>query len=324
MAFPTIATPSNAYHRPAAFRSVYIRASGEKWATLGSISGGVLNFPNFSENDSIGRNKAHAVAFTAKCNMKQASLTEIELLDAMCSGANDFLFKLSDAATVTTSQDYEGWVYLTAAQVGLKTKVVLDGTPENNRKIELDWSGSLLLTELSAAVKATISAADFGSTASSAETFYGIGTYSATTDGGLPTNAHMRPNGVSSITLDSAGGSSPQTMGKIKDFVGSLDFISDPDGLKRHCPYAMKIDIAYNWMQTDAANLLNLDEMVGFDPKIIITFLSGLVVTLDNVTGITTDYEVSGDFDKIKVVKFNHTGSILTTSFDGIVSGDSV
>lgn len=318
-AYPSV-TISNAYHRPAAFRAVYARQTGGKFGTLGSISGGVLNFSNYEEANSVGQNKAHAVAFTAKCNMKQASLVELELLDTIVAGDVDFLFKLSDAATVSVSTAYEGWVLLTAAQVGVKAKVNLDGDPSNNRHIELEWSGSLLLSEFSAAVKATLQGSDFDSNEGS-NAFMAIGTYTHDADGGLPINSHMHPNGVSKVELENVATATYVDIGKVNNFKGSLEFLSDPDGLKRHACYATAVDISYDWMQTDAADLLNLATVAGLDINLKITFLSGLIVTLSNQVGLTWDYEVSGDFDKIKVVKFKHTGRILTTSFDGIVSG---
>jgi hypothetical protein len=56
------------------------------------------------------------------------------------------------------------------------------------------------------------------------------------------------------------------------------------------------------------------------DVKTIITMLSGLVITLDNQVGIETNFEVSGDMDKNRVVHIIHKGKILQSSFDGIVS----
>lgn len=320
MAFPSI-TVSNAYHRPAAFRAVYAKAPAKVFQTLGSISGGELKFTNFAEADSQGRNKAHAIGFTAKCKMKQASLIELELLDTLQNGTNDFLFQLSDAAAVPdTAAATEGWVGLTSAQVNVKAKPILDGTPENNRVIELEWSGSLLLSELDAAVKYSLEKSYFDD-GSVGDPFFAIGTYDMTThNGGLPTNSHIVPNGVSKIEIAATGGAYVE-LGRVKNFKGSFDFLSDPDGLKRHSVYAVAVDLEYEWMQTDAADLLNLDAMDVLDVDVKVTMLSGLIITLSNQVGITTDYEVSGDFDKIKVVRFKHTGKILTTSFDGIVSG---
>lgn len=309
---------SNAFHRPAAFQAVYVRQASGKWQTLGSIVGGTISFPNYEEMDSVGRNKSHGISVVAKCNMKQASLVEIELLPTLCNGANDFLFKMADAATVSTSAAYEGWILLTAEQIGVKAKVVLDGTPENNRKIELDWMGSVKFSEWGDAIKPTLIDTDFEVTGGSG-TFKEIGTYTAAKDGGQPTNDHMVPSGVASVTICTTGGS-PLTLGKVNNVKGSLEFIAEPDGLKRHDCFAVKIDLAYDWMQTDATNLLQIDEFAQLNPDVVATFYSGLILTLTNTAGISTNYNSSADYSKQKVVGFKHTGSIPMTAFTGIVS----
>jgi hypothetical protein len=54
--------------------------------------------------------------------------------------------------------------------------------------------------------------------------------------------------------------------------------------------------------------------------KAIIPMISGLVITLDNQVGIETNFEVSGDMDKNRIVRFTHQGKVLQSSLDGIVS----
>lgn len=324
MAFPNLAgTVANI--KPASFFAVYVKdTTSSKWQTLGSISGGVLNIKDFSTPDSLGRNKfIGSLDFTAKCQMKQCSLIELELLDSLCNGTNDFLFKLSDAATVTTSAAYAGWVKVTASQVGVKAKVVADGTPENNRVIELEWQGSILSSSANqvAMFTPTLETADFCSSASSATAvFYGIGTYTAATDGGSPTNSHIKPCGVSSVSLDTSPASGAETLSPIQNVKLSLDMLATQDGLRRHLPNALDINVEYDWMPTLNADLLLLDDISILDVKIIITMLDGVVITLDNQTGIETNFEVSGDMDKNRVIRFVHKGKVLQSSLDGIVS----
>lgn len=325
MAFPTVTTPSPANINPAAFVAVYAADSTtNKWQTLGSISAGVLNIQDFTAPDSLNRNKTNgAFKFTAKCNMKQCSLTELELLDSITDGTNAFLFKLANAAAIPTTgaAATAGWVKVTAAQVGVKAKPVFDGTPENEAHIELDWQGTAILSAKDAMIKASIDDDEFTSSADSATApYYAIGTYTAAKDGGSPKNANLKPCGVSTLTLTDDAGGSPVTMSPIQNVKLSFEQLATTDDLLRWLPNALRISAEFDWMATDAADLLLLDGMVILDVNPTITMLSGLAITLDNQTGIETNYEVSGGMEKNQIVRFTIKGDILNSSFDGIVS----
>jgi len=96
--------------------------------------------------------------------------------------------------------------------------------------------------------------------------------------------------------------------------------IAQQDGIRRYLPCALAINAEYDIMATLNADLLLLGNMSAVDVKLIITMLSGLIFTLDNVVGIEFDFDVSGDMDKNRAVKVIHTGNTLQSSFDGIVS----
>lgn len=319
MAFPTVATPSPSYHRPAGFQAVYIRPSGELYQTLGAISEGTLKFSDYKESDSVGKNKSFAVEFTASCRMMQASLTEIELMDTICAGTNAFLFKMSDSGAIPGAAAVtEGWVLVSAAQVGCKATLVMDGDPNANAYILLEWQGSLLLSAYAAAVKASIDDNEFEATGG-AGTLKAIGTYTAALDGGSPTPANIKPCGISSVTLAEAGGAA-QTLGAVKNAKIQFKFNAEEDGLRRFLPHSVGVDIEYEWMQTDAANLINLYTMVDTEIDAVITMLNGVVITLSNKVGISTAFESVGNYDKIRVVRFQHQGQMLKSAFDGCVA----
>jgi hypothetical protein len=255
--------------------------------------------------------------------MKQCSLVELELLDSLCNGTNDFLFKLSDAAAVTTSQAYAGWIHVTAAQVGVKAKVVADGTPENNRVVELEWQGSILSSSANQAAlfMPTMQASDFASSADSATAvFYAIGTYSAATDGGLPTNTQIRPCGVATVTIDTSPASGAETLAPIQNVKASFEMLATTDGIRRFLPNSLDINIEFDWMATLNADLQLGDNMSVLDVKLIVTMHDGVIFTLDNQTGFASNFEVSGDMDKNRVWRFTFAGKVLQSSFDNIVS----
>jgi len=308
--------------KPAAFLAVYIREPGGKWQTLGSIANGVLNVADFFSLDSLGRNKAiGSYNFTAKCQMRQSSIIELELLDSICNGTNDFLFKLSGAVAVSpTLVASAGWVYVAAAQVGCKGKFVADGTPDNIRVIELEWQGSILRRDSNEIALYTPSLVDTHF-ANDGGTFYDIGTYTLAKDGGNPTNANIRSCGIASITLDnhdSAG--SPATISPVQNVKLSFEMLATQDGIRRFLPCTLDINVEYDCMATLNADLLKLGNWSVLNPNIVITMLDGVVFTLDNSeVGIETNFEVSGDMDKPRIIRFSHKGKVLQSSFVTIV-----
>jgi hypothetical protein len=322
MAYPAFAG-YNIY--PAGFLQVFIEANsgGETWQTLGAISGGVLNISEPTALDSVGRNKTNgAYLFTAKCNMMQASLTEVELLDNICSGANNFLFKLSDAVAITTgSVASAGWIKVTSAQVGCKGKLVCDGTPEDNKHIELEWQGTILKSDANEIALYTPSLIDTAfATDGNSFTFMGIGTYTVAKDGGTSTLTHIKPCGVATVQLDDAGGSSPVTITPITNVKMTYEMLAAEDGLKRFLPCSLAIDIEYECMATLNADLLLLGNMTDQTIKLTITMLDGSVFTLDNLVGIDFNFEVSGDMDKNRCIRFSHKGKVLQATIATIAS----
>ena len=316
-------TVANIY--PAAFMQVYVRdTTSNKWQTLGAISNGVLNIADFSSADSLTRNNAiNALNFTAKCNMMQSSNTVIKLMPALCNGTNDFLFKLSDAATPAGGATV-GWVCVTAAQVGVKAKLVASGTPDTNRHIELEWQGTIFKSSANqiALMEPTLTlASQFASTSDSGTAvFYAIGTYTAATDGGSPTISQIRSCGVSTLTLDTSGTSSPTTMAPIQNVKFEVDMLATADGIRRFLPIALNADIEFHWMPTLNADLITLHTQTQKTSKSIITFLDGTILTFDGQTGIEANFQVSGDMSTNRVVIFMLKGRTLQATLGTITT----
>jgi hypothetical protein len=307
---------------PAAFQAVYIKTGSEKWQTLGAISNGVLNINTFSAPDSLTRNKAiNSIGFSAKCRMMQSSSIALLLLDNICDGSNSFLFKMTDAATVTTSAAYAGWIYVTNSQVGCKGKVVADGTPEDNRYIELEWQGSIYNSDANetAMLKPTLQTADFEATGSGG-TYHAIGLYTDATDGGNPIISQIRSCGVSSVTFDTSPASGAETISPIQNVKFTLEMLANTDGLRRFLPISLDISLEFDWMATLNSDLLLLGNAVQQDVKIIVTMVDSVVFTFDNRIGLESNFEVSGDMDKNRVVRWTSKGKTLQSNIDSIVS----
>ena len=309
--------------KPSTFVAVYAKGTtAAKWQTLGAISTTTINIEDFESKDSLARNKAtNTIKFTASCRMMQSSLVECELTDHLCDGTNDFLFKLVDAATVTTSAASSGWIKVTASQVNAKAKLICDGTPEDNRYIEVTWEGSIYKTDANevALYTPTLETGDFGASTPTTD-FYAIGTYTVATDGGLPTHSAIRTCGVSSITMDVAGGSSPDTISPVTNVKLMFEMLARPDALLRPLPTSLNIDFTFDCMATLVADLLLLGNMSQSSVKIIVTMIDGLIFTLDDRVGIKTHFISEGDMEQERVVRFSHQGKTLQSTFDSIVS----
>jgi len=307
---------------PATFQAVYVMGTtAQKWQTLGAISNGVLNVEENQAPDSMARNRAlKSYKFTASCRMMQSSLVELELLDRLCDGTNNFLFKTADAVTVS-GVAAAGWIKVTASQVGIKGRLVADGTPEDNRYIELTWEGTVYKTDANevALYTPTLAAADFGSSSTTSD-FFTIGTYTAATDGGNPTPSQIRPCGISTVTIDAEGGSSADTVAPVMNVKFSVEMLSAQDSLRRHLPTSLDISLEFDCMASKNSDLLLLGNMSEALVKLVVTMIDSVAFTLNGTLGVTTNYEISGDMDKPRVIRFTHRGKTLQSNFDSIVA----
>ena len=318
MAFPTIATASNAFRVPAAIQYIYIRPSGELYQTLGALKNAEIVFDDYEQTDSLGKNKViQAMTVTAKATMMQASVTEIELLDTLVAGTSSFLFKMADAAAIpTVAAVTEGWFLLSSTQIGVKYKIVASGDTENQMEIQLEFAGSLQYSAVDAAIKASIDDNEFEATGGSG-TFKAIGTYTAALNGGLPTSTSIKSCGISALTLADTAGAA-QTLGPIDDPVIEFEAMAEQDSLKVFRTRWVNVNINYKWKQTDAVNLLNLNAFSDSEIDVVVTMANGIVMTLTNQTGIAARLESVGDFEGTRSIIFRHTGKLLPSAIDGI------
>ena len=170
----------------------------------------------------------------------------------------------------------------------------------------------------------SLQTSDFASTSDSATAvFYAIGTYTATADGGSPKIANLRSSGVSSLTFDLAGGSSPVTIAPVNNIKLSFDMLAgteQQDSLKRFLPSTMDIAFEADCMASKNSDLLLLGNMSAVAVKIIVTCIDGMIITLDNQVGIKTKFGMTGDADGKRALTFTHTGSIPVSSYASVVS----
>lgn len=324
MTWPAIAgTIANV--NSSAILGIYVAdATSNKWQTLGDISEPKLNIVEFTTTNQLGHNRTNkAYSITASAKMNQCSVVEVELLDSLCAGTCAWLFKLADAATVTTSAAYAGWVKFTAAQVNVRvTEIKASGTPEDTRQITLEWVGSIAKTDVNeiAMFTPTLETANFASSADSATAvFYTWGNYTAATDGGSSQLDNILSCGASSVKLDIAGGSGV-TIAPVNNMNLTISALSSPDDLLRPITHGWDIAVEFDQMSTLNADLLLLGNATVDTAKAIITMIDGMVFTFDNQTGILANFKVLGDMEQNRSILWTLKGKILKSSLDGVVS----
>jgi hypothetical protein len=322
MAFPAIAGTIANVNSSAVLAIYVMDTTSNKWQTLGELANSKIHIEEFTVSTGLRRNRTNkAYSFTASTQMLQCALQECELLDSLRAGTNLFLFKLADAVAAAGAAS-AGWVKVSAAQVNVKPRIVVQGGVEGTRKIELEWSGSFAKTDAAEIelLTPTLAAADFaGSGDSGTAVFYGIGTYTAATDGGSPTPGHICSAAASSVKLDIAGGSGV-TIAPVSGLDLTISPLATEDDLKRPITVGYDIALAFNQMSTLNADLLLLGNATSDTAKAIVTMIDGMVFTIDNQTGIQAALDIQGDFEKDRTIPWKLNGAILTSALDGIVS----
>jgi hypothetical protein len=330
MAFPSLSTAlSN--QRVASIVKAYVKTAAEVYQTVGFIRNGELKITPYSTNDTKQRNLGiDSYTFEAKFEMLQTAVGELELIDSLVDGSSDWLFKLSDAATVTSSTAYEGWVVVTDSQVGTKARYVTDGNPSTSQFIEVMIKGTLLASTMDAAVKATLETASFHISTTATETYANnngsaggtlFGYYTGTAaDANTGITANIKANGFSSVELQDALATTYVAVGRVRNGRITCDWVAEEDSLGRYNTYAVDIDVEYELMVSDAATLLLLNTVNLTNTDVKITLVDGKVFTIASMLGLTASFENVGDFDKFRVIRFYHKGRILKSEFDGIVA----
>jgi len=329
MAYPAINTAIT-YQRPQAIKKVFIKTGSEKWQTLGQIRNGELKVTPYSTKNTYQQN-LHIGSFTfeAKFEMLQTATAEVELIDSIIDGSNSFLFQLTDAGAITTGAT-EGWVTVSNTQIGVKARLVSDGTPDTNQFIEVMIKGSLKNSEIDAALKAAVATADFHISTTASGTYSNnagsaggtiFGYYIDTTaNNNTGVMANIKPNGFSSVVLDDALSAGTVTLGRTGKSKLIFDWVAEEDSLGRHNVYGIDVELEYEYLVTDAATLLLLAEMNLVNTNAVVTLLDGKAFTLNSKLGVEIGFEDIGDFSGHRKLRFIHKGRILKSDFDGVVA----
>jgi hypothetical protein len=317
---------------PVGIKKVYIKNGSESWQTMGNIRNGELKITPNKTNDTYQRNlPITTYKFEAKFEMLQTSVTALELIPNIVNGvagvANSYLFQLTDAGAIPSSATATaGWVTVSSAQVKAQAKFVSDGLPSTNQFIEVQVIGTILSTALDACVKASIDDGDFTIAGTGAQTFSALGTYtlcSAVTDAGKDTGvlADIKPNGFLSVALDDLlNAGDDETLTQIKNGKITFEPLVDMDSLERPDVYGFNVMVEYDSTISDSASLLLLNNINPLNTTMIVTMLDGKTFSFSRELGFSCSFENIGDFDKLRVMKFTHTGRILVSEFNGIVS----
>lgn len=318
------------YQRPQAIKKVFIKTGSEKWQTMGQIRNGELKMTPYSTKNTYQQN-LHIGSFTfeAKFELLQTAVGEVELIDSIIDGSNSFLFQLTDAGAITTGAT-EGWVTVSNTQVGVKARLVSEGSPDTNQFIEIMIKGSLKNSELDAALKASIATADFHISTTASGTYSNnggsaggtiFGYYIDTTaNNSTGIMANIKPNGFSSVVLDDQLSTGTVTLGRTGKSKLIFDWVAEEDDLGRYNVYGVDIDLEYEYLVTDAVTLLLQGDMNLTNTNAVITLLDSKAFTLNSKLGVEIGFENIGDFGGLRKLRFTHKGRIVKADFDGVVA----
>lgn len=329
MAYPSLTAASVANQKAAGISKLYIKGSSDtNWQSLGYIRNGELKVSPYSTEDTYKRNHSHAFTIEAKVELLQTALAEVELIPTLVAGTNSFLFKLTDAEAIPASAAQTfGWVYLTSSQVGVSAKFQSDGNPSTNQFIELVIKGSVT-GSLDSILKANIDDGHFHITTDPvvAETFSAsnvFAEYTTTAGGDSGIKANIKPNGFSTVKVKQNTDASYTTLGRVRNGKIICDFIAEEDSLNRPNVYGVDVNIEYEYLESNGANMILLDDLNSTNTDVQVTLLDNKVFTLASNLGVNVSFENVGDFDKFRVIKFVHKGRILVTGdlgFNSIVA----
>lgn len=329
MAYSALSTALTA-QRPASIVKAYVKTAAEKYQTLGFIRNGELKLTPYTTNDTRQRNLTiDSYTVEAKFELLQTATGELELIDSLCDGTTDWLFKFTDAVAPAGAAT-EGWFVLTDSQVGTKARYVNDGNPSNSQYVEVMIKGSIIASAVDAAVKANIATSDFHISTTSSETYSNnsgsaggtlFGYYiDGTADNNTGVLANIKSAGVSSVELQDALATTYVAQGRVRNSRINIDWVAEEDSLGRYNTYAVDLDIEYELMISDAATLLLLNTVNLTNTDVKLTLIDGKVFTIASMLGVSASFENVGDFDKFRVIRFSHKGRILKSEFDGIIA----
>jgi hypothetical protein len=330
MAFPSLSTAlSN--QRSAGISKVYVKTGAEKYQSLGFIRNGELKITPNATDDTYKRNLTiDSYTVEAKFEMLQTAVLELEKLDSLLDGSVSWLFKLTDAATVTTNAAYEGWIVVSNTQVGGKARYSCEGNPSNSQFVEVMLKGTLVASSLDAAVKATIASTDFHLSSTADETFSNnnslaggtIFSYyiSTTCDDNTGVLANIKSAGISTVELQDALSTTYVTQGRTRNGKINIEWLAEEDILGRYNVFGCELNIEYELLVSDAATLLLLNTVNLTNTDVKLTLLDGKVFTIASRLGIQSSFENIGDFDKFRVLRFTHKGRIPVSAFDALVA----
>jgi hypothetical protein len=326
---------------PALIKKVYVKNTTELWQTLGQISDGELSLELSTTDNTRKLNlTTNSVIFNAKFKIMQTAVLEVEALPALLGGqsgvANDWLFELADAVSLTGDDTASaGWVYVTADQVGAKGRFVSDGLPSTNQYMEIEISGSIYASSgnITAMLTPTLNTDDFHISATGDTGFaklnnslfgdYTLCVSEATYDYATGILTNIRPNGFRSVALDNIlNPADDQSLTRIRNGKLTIDFLAEQDSLNRFNPNGVDVTIEYEYLITSNANLLKLDDINVLNTSIVVTLFDGKTFTFSSGLGFQSSFENKGDFDKLRIMKFMHKGRLVMSEdcLDAIVA----
>lgn len=302
---------------PKGIAKVFVKKTSESnYSSLGFIRDGDVKVFSANSGDTYLREFPFATSYEIKFKMLQASLIEIELMDALCAGDVDMIVQFVDGLYLNfpNATNFPGFSFPVIP--GIKAKLVSAGGISKDRFIEVEAKTGCLFDTITSIITPT---ATLG-TPLNTDTFYTIASSNPSSIN-LGRRDNIRPAGFAKVEIAGADeGENFDDVGRVMGGSLEIDFVSEDDEIYRHNPYGVDINFSFDLMQSSLNEIGNLINMYTYGARFRITQPDGLVWNFANNTNVSHSFESIGNFEGHRIIKLTGKGRMVKSSLDGIVS----
>jgi hypothetical protein len=268
---------------------------------LGKLFDGNLAVSALTRKDSYGRSLPYAADVVASAKLMSTHKTSVlELLGSLYGPClqeialiNGLFLTANAAATHTlglgwkfdSSQDYDGMRYI---EVSAKGKILLDGTDFD--VADLFASATSIGSSIPAAGMAAWSA---------------VGYY---------------PSGMTAFEIRNAGESNWETLGLFRGGKLVAETIDLTDNHGRNIPYAIRVSVEAEMLQTSLAEIERMDDVSAGSPDFKVTLADGATFIMADNCGVSWAYSNATDSDGVATIRITGDGVVLLADWAGLVA----
>jgi hypothetical protein len=263
----------------------------EIFVSLGDLADGQFTQRALTVPNSYGRPKVYALEIEASAKMlNTTNATAIELLGTLVTGG------LQHKITMINGDTFSGdW--------GTSWRFDSSADYDGNRYIEIRADQRILTAHASLEDWADV-----------IDTPPIDGTPNGDVLGAWVNNTY-HPAGISSLTIDPDG--TGETPGIFRNGKLVAETLTTKDGQGRSIPYAIKVDIEIEMLQTLAEYAYMDDQFAGLDSWVL-TMADGAVATFSSSMGIGWELNYTGNMDDLCTIRLMGSGILALSSWAGV------